>query len=112
MDMIQQAVLNLLAVLVTAMVGVVTKRVTEYLKEKGVINKIQAKEASVMIAVDAVEQIARNEKVPDKFKAAESMAIDLLNKQGIKITETELEAFIESAVAEMNKGVKDVLNKK
>lgn len=108
--MIQQAALNLLAVLITAMIGVVTKKVTKYLKDKGVIATLQAKEASVMIAVDAVEQIARNEKVPDKFKAAESMAIRLLNEQGIKITETELEAFIESAVAEMNKNVKDVLN--
>ncbi|MGO2084280.1 MAG: phage holin, LLH family [Vagococcus sp.] len=109
MDMIQQAALNFLAVLITAMVGVMTKRVTQYLKDKGVVATLQAKETSVLIAVDAIEQIARNEKVPDKFKSAKRMAIEFLNEQGISVSDAELEALIESAVAEINKSVKEVI---
>lgn len=111
MEMIQTAFLNLLAVVITAAIGVLTQKVTAFLKKKGVVATLQAKEASVMIAVDAIEQIARNEKIPDKFKAAKSMAIEFLNEQGIAITDAELEALIESAVAEINKNVKDELNR-
>jgi len=111
MEMIQTAVLNLLAVVITAAIGVLTTKITAFLKKKGVVANLQAKEASVMIAVDAIEQIARNEKVPDKFAAAKRMAVEFLTEQGITITDAELEALIESAVAEINKNVKDELNR-
>lgn len=112
MEAIQEAVLQLAAVVITGILGVVAHKVTAFLKKKGVMATLQAKESSVMIAVDAIEQIARNEKVPDKFNAAKKMALQFLNEQGIKISDIELQALIESAVAEINKNVKDELNKK
>ncbi|MGX6962413.1 phage holin, LLH family [Vagococcus xieshaowenii] len=110
MEALQGAVLNLLAVIITSICGVVAKKITSYLNQKGVIATIQAKEASVMIAVDAVEQIARNEEVPSKFNKAKDMAIKFLAEQGITVTEHEIDTLIESAVAEINKNVKDELN--
>lgn len=110
MEAIQEAVLQLVAVVVTGILGVVATKVTAFLKKKGVVATLEAKAASVAIAVDAIEQIARNEKVPDKFSAAKKRAVDLLQAQGISITDKELETLIESAVAEINKSVKDELN--
>lgn len=112
MNTIQEAVLQLVAVTVTGLLSVIAAKVTVFLKQKGIVETLQAKEASVMIAVDAIEQIARNEKIPDKFTAAKKMAIQFLDEQGIKITDTEAQLLIESAVAEINKSVKDELHRK
>lgn len=106
---LQDAVFNLLAVVLTGFVGMIATNVTKYFKKKGIVSTLQAKEASVMIAVDAIEQIARNEKVPDKFNAAKRLAIEFLNEQGIPISETELDMLIESSVAEINKNIKNEL---
>ena len=105
MEQVQGALFNLFATIIVAAIGILTKKIVAYLDKKGMVETIMAKETSVMIAVDAIEQIARNEKVPDKFKAAKHMAIDFLNKQGIKVTDEELEILIESAVAEINKNL-------
>lgn len=106
---LQDAVFNLLAVVLTGFVGMIATNVTKYFKKKGIVSTLQAKETSVMIAVDAIEQIARNEKVPDKFNAAKRLAIEFLNEQGISISETELDMLIESSVAEINKNIKNEL---
>lgn len=106
---LQDAVFNLLAVVLTGFVGMIATNVTKYFKKKGIVSTIQAKEASVMIAVDAIEQIARNEKVPDKFNAAKRLAVEFLNKQGVSISEAELDMLIESSVAEINKNIKNEL---
>lgn len=111
MEAIQEAVLHLVAVVITGILGVVATKVTAFLKQKGVVATLEAKKSSVAIAVDAIEQIARNEKVPDKFYAAKQMAIQFLNEQGITITDAEAEALIEAAVAEINKNVTAELNK-
>lgn len=106
---LQDAVFNLLAVVLTGFVGMIATNVTKYFKNKGIVSTLQAKETSVMIAVDAIEQIARNEKIPDKFNAAKRLAIEFLNEQGISISETELDMLIESSVAEINKNIKNEL---
>lgn len=109
MNGLQDAVFNLLAVALTGFLGVITTNVTRYLKNKGVLSMLQAKEASVSIAVDAIEQIARNEHIPDKFNAAKRLAVKFLNEQGVNITDTELNLLIESSVAEINKNIDNEL---
>lgn len=111
MESIQEALLNLATVFLVGIIGVVARKFTAYLDKKGIVDTLIAKESSVAIAVDAIEQIARNEKVPDKFKAAKVMAVEFLGKQGIHITDAELETLIEAAVAEINKNVKEQLVK-
>ncbi|MGX7014444.1 phage holin, LLH family [Vagococcus silagei] len=107
---IQTAVLNLMAAILISILGFGTKQVTTFLKNKGVVSLMEKKQEQVGIAVKAVEQIATIENISDKYKAAKTMSVELLNEYGIRLTETELKAFIESAVSEMNKNIEDVLN--
>lgn len=54
------------------------------------------------IAVNAVEQIWQNKNGPVKLQKAKNEAVWLLRENGIAITDTELDTFIESSVKAMN----------
>lgn len=109
MNGLQDAVFNLFMVALTGILGTVAASVVRYFKHKGILSTLQAKEASVSISVDAIEQIARNEHIPDKFNAAKRLAVKFLNEQGVNITDTELNLLIESSVAEINKNIDNEL---
>lgn len=109
MNGLQDAIFNLFMVVLTGILGTVATNITRYFKHKGVISTLQAKEASVAIAVDAIEQIARNEKVPNKLNEAKRLAIVFLREQGISISDDELEMLIEASVLEINKKVNNEL---
>ncbi|MDT2808394.1 phage holin, LLH family [Vagococcus lutrae] len=104
MQGLQEAVMQLAVVIITGLVSVLTAKATAYFREKGLLAKLDAKKKSVDIAVNAVEQIYYEEEGPERYKQARTRAIDLLNKQGITITEQELDTLIEAAVAGMKQG--------
>lgn len=104
MQGLQEAVMQLAVVVITGLVSVLTAKATAYFKEKGLLAKLDAKKKSVDIAVNAVEQIYYEEEGPERYKQAKVRAIDLLNKQGITITEQELDTLIEAAVSGMKQG--------
>ncbi|MDT2844649.1 phage holin, LLH family [Vagococcus lutrae] len=104
MQGLQEAVMQLAVVIITGLVSVLTAKATAYFKEKGLLAKLDAKKKSVDIAVNAVEQIYYEEEGPERYKQARTRAIDLLNKQGITITEQELDTLIEAAVSGMKQG--------
>lgn len=104
MQGLQEAVMQLAVVVITGLVSVLTAKATAYFKEKGLLAKLDAKKKSVDIAVSAVEQIYYEEQGPERYKQARTRAIDLLNKQGITITEQELDTLIEAAVAGLKQG--------
>lgn len=104
MQGLQEAVMQLAVVIITGLVSVLTAKVTAYFREKGLLAKLDAKKKSVDIAVNAVEQIYYEEEGPERYKQARTRAIDLLNKQGITITEQELDTLIEAAVSGMKQG--------
>lgn len=104
MQGLQEAVMQLAVVIITGLVSVLTAKATVYFKEKGLLAKLDAKKKSVDIAVNAVEQIYYEEEGPERYKQARTRAIDLLNKQGITITEQELDTLIEAAVSGMKQG--------
>lgn len=104
MQGLQEAVMQLAVVVITGLVSVLTAKATAYFREKGLLAKLDAKKKSVDIAVNAVEQIYYEEEGPERYKQAKVRAIDLLNKQGITITEQELDTLIEAAVAGMKQG--------
>ena len=104
MQGLQEAVMQLTVVVITGLVSVLTAKATAYFKEKGLLAKLDAKKKSVDIAVNAVEQIYYEEEGPERYKQARTRAIDLLNKQGITITEQELDTLIEAAVSGMKQG--------
>lgn len=98
---LQEALFNLFLAVVTGLLSVITTKVTVYFKEKGLLNKLEAKRESVDIAVNAVEQIYYQENGPERFKQAQERARELLAKQGINISEQELETLIEASVSAM-----------
>lgn len=104
---LQEALLNLAVVLITGAVSVLTAKTTRYFKEKGVLSKFESKKESVAIAVNAVEQIAKIEKVPDKYNEAKRRAIKLLQTQGIIISDSELNSLIEAAVNGLKQGYEE-----
>ena len=104
MQGLQEAVMQLAVVIITGLVSVLTAKATAYFREKGLLAKLDAKKKSVDIAVNAVEQIYYEEEGPERYKQARTRAIDLLNKQGITITEQELDTLIEAAVSGMKQG--------
>lgn len=104
MQGLQEAVMQLAVVVIIGLVSVLTAKAKAYFKEKGLLAKLDAKKKSVDIAVNAVEQIYYEEEGPERYKQARTRAIDLLNKQGITITEQELDTLIEAAVAGMKQG--------
>lgn len=107
MNGLQEALLSLATIFITAAVSVVSAKVTNYLKEKGVLAKFEAKKESVNIAVNAVEQIALIEDVPHKYNEAKRRARKLLETQGIVISDAELDSLIEAAVSGFNQGYQE-----
>lgn len=110
MELIQAQLLELLATVITICIGVVTGYATKFLKEKGVIAKLESKKNYVDIVVKAVEQTYKEAKGTEKLVIAKGKIIELLNEKKIKITDEEMDTLIESVVAEMNKQIKEKLN--
>lgn len=98
---IQEAVMQLMLAVITGLIGLVTAKITKYFKEKGILAKFEAKKTSVDIAVNAVEQIYYNEDGVVRYQNAKQRATDILNDQGIKITDDELNTLIEASVMAM-----------
>ena len=106
MEQLQQALVSLLVAVLTAVIGYVTRVLTVYLKEKGVLKTLEAKKETVDIVVNAIEQIYKAEHGADKIKRAKQRIVAILEQQGIKISETELETLIEASVKAMNDAYK------
>ena len=106
MDAIQVELFELAIVVVTALVGWATKHVVTYLKEKGIIVKIENNKALVKIAVEAVEQSYKTLHGKEKLDLAKIELIKLANEKGVKISEKEIDLLLESAVKEMNDTIK------
>lgn len=108
MDSIREGIFAFVAVIIIGLLSFIVEKALVFLKQKGLLTTLQMKKESVTIAVNAIEQIARNEKIPDKFKAAKKRALQLLNAQGITITDDELQTLIEATVAKINETVADI----
>lgn len=95
---IVEAVAALIAALVTAVV-------VPYIKSRTTTNQQQQINAWVRIAVTAAEQIYAGSGRGEEKKA---YVIDWLRKHGVTVDESKLDALIEAAVFELNKGLLSV----
>lgn len=111
MELIQEQLLQLLATVLTVCIGVVTTYLTKFLKEKGVITKLESKKNYVNIVVNAVEQLYKEADGKVKLDIAKEQIVKLLNEKNIKISNVELEALIEAMINEMNVSIKKELGK-
>lgn len=102
MEQIQTALLGALGTILVSLIGLVAKKVSKFLDEKGITEKLNRKQYLVDIAVNAVEQIYQNEDGATKLANTRKQALELLNDNGIDITATELNNLIEASVKAMN----------
>lgn len=106
MEIIQSNIMEIVVTVVTAIagwIGVTIKNAyTKYIDTK-------TKKEIVKATVEYVEQIYKSVSATseEKFNTAKDKALEWLNEKGIKISDTELEVLIESAVNSFNKNIKD-----
>lgn len=80
--------------------GIVIKNLcTKYINDK-------TKAAVAKTAVQFVEQVYKDLHGEDKLNVAFSAASDMLAEKGIKVSELEMRALLEAAVAEFNEAFK------
>lgn len=103
MDGLQQALLSALSTILVALIGVITKKIVDYLNQKGISEQLHNKKEIVQIGVTAVEGLWRELKGNEKLEKAKEMILNELSQHGLSVTDKELELFIESAVHEINK---------
>lgn len=99
---LQAAILNAAIAVLIALIGVITKKVVAFLDEKGITEKLNKKQYLVDIAVNAAEQVYQNEDGAVKLANARKEALQLLNDNGLNITDAELQNLIEASVKAMN----------
>lgn len=108
---VQTELINLLLVVITTLVGIITQKATAYLKQKGVLAKLEANKELVKIVVNAVEQTYSHLGGEEKLNMAKVELVRMMNDKKIRISEKEIDVLIESIVREMNDSVKKELSK-
>lgn len=108
---LMNAIVSALGTVLVALIGYLAQRIANYLKEKGITEKLSNKQYLVDIAVNAIEQIYINEDGPEKFQAAKDEAVRLFHENGIPINHEELDVLIEASVKAMNGGFNSVKGK-
>ena len=107
MEALQEALINLLVVVIGLVATFVGQKGYSYLNNKGILKEIEAKQKYVNIVVNAIQQTYKEANGEEKLGEAKTQLVDFFNANGIKFTDIELNSLIESAV----KGVKDGANK-
>lgn len=103
MEALQEALINLLVVVIGLVATFVGQKGYSYLNNKGILKEIEAKQKYVNIVVNAIQQTYKEANGEEKLGEAKTQLVDFFNANGIKFTDIELNSLIESTV----KGVKD-----
>lgn len=108
MEAIQIEVWGLLSAIVVGLIGAITTYLVKWLKKKGILAELDAKQVIVKDVVTFVEQVSKDTglKGKAKFTQAKQTFVKILNAKGIKVTDDEVETLIESAVKAMNDAIK------
>jgi LL-H family phage holin len=101
---LEQIALNALSILIPALVAILV----EFLRRKLGLEKIRKIEAELLakkelaqLAVKMAEEMYKAGHGPEKFKEATKWLAEELQKKGIKVTDTEIEGLINSALREI-----------
>ena len=106
MDAVQDALFSALSTFLVALIGLVVRQAVVFLNEKGLSEKLANKKYLVDIAVQAVEQIYKNEGGAEKLETAKKEALKAINRNGLQVSESELNLLIEASVKAMNDSMK------
>lgn len=104
MEALQDALVNLLVVVIGLVTAYVGKRGKEYLDQKGVLKALESKKEYTDILVRAMRETYEVGEGDKKFATAKSGLIEYLNANKISFTESELDSLIQSAVDGLKKG--------
>ena len=108
MEALQEALINLLVVVIGLVTTFVGQKGYSYLNNKGILKEIEAKQKYVNIVVNAIQQTYKEANGQEKLGEAKTQLVDFFNANGIKFTDTELNSLIESAVKGVTDGAKKV----
>ena len=109
MDELQMAIVQGFILILTGLIGWVSKELAGYFKKKGVVAQMQSHKEIVKVAVAGVEQLYNNQlRGEEKLNMAKIEAVKLANSKGIKVSEKDLDILIEAVVKEMNDAMKVV----
>lgn len=97
-----QAILGALGTILIVLINHAKNAFVEYMNDSEIGEELKNKQYLVDIAVQAVEQVYVNEDGAQKFELAKEKIIRLAEDNGIEITMSEIEDFIEQAVNAMN----------
>jgi uncharacterized membrane protein YedE/YeeE len=111
MENLQQELISLVLTVLTTCVGIVTTYIVKYLKDKGVIAKLESKKELVNYAVLAIEQAYVHLNGEDKLNLAKLEITKLLKEKNIKISEHELNILIEGTVKHIKVSAQKELSK-
>ena len=108
MEALQEALINLLVVVIGLVATFVGQKGYSYLNNKGILKEIEAKQKYVNIVVNAIQQTYKEANGEEKLGEAKTQLVDFFNANGIKFTDVELNSLIEAAVKGVKDGVKKV----
>lgn len=105
MNIIEENLIPIIATFLTGVLSYVGIKIKS-IYEKYVATK--TKKEIVCLTVDYVEQVYKNSLITseEKYTKCKEKAIEWLNKENLKVSDTELEILIESAVNHLKGGNK------
>lgn len=110
-ELLVEAGLEIIGILITALIAWVSFRVQEWLKVDKNRKQLQSVEDYAYLAIQAIEIAFNDLDGEEKFKQAKNRLYHWADKKNIPMDETELEVLIESAVKRLKdegKEIKDI----
>lgn len=101
MDQLNEMLLSGLGLVLTAIFGVVARKISQFADSKGYVEKIKHHKELSMMTVKMIEQLYGDFGGEEKKEKAIDALQGLLSNIGIKLTDEEVDMFIESAVLTM-----------
>ena len=109
-EVLMDAGLQIVTILVGAVVTWIAVRVQEWLKAEGNASKLKQKESYAKLAVEAVELIFNEANGAKKLAEAKNRLLDYAEENNLPIGEQELQVLIESAVMKLKAEGKEIKN--
>lgn len=109
-EVLTDAGLQIVTILVGAVVTWIAVRVQEWLKAEGNATKLKQKESYAKLAVEAVELIFNEVDGARKLEEAKKRLLDYAEENNLPIGEKELQVLIESAVMKLKAEGKEIKN--
>lgn len=105
MQALQEALINLLVVVIGVVASFLGQQGVQFLKKNGVLKEIESKKAYAKIVVNAIQQTYKEADGDEKLSEAKNQLIKMFSDNGIAFSSEELDSLIEAAVRGAKEGV-------